>query len=256
MARAHLIEVHEQAWCPPAVRNGVTDQLQQSITILRLYKPIAPLLAQAVLRSRARRIVDLGAGAGGPWPYLLRKLPEQVQEVLLTDWYPNTLAFERVARRSGGRLRFHPEPVDARHIPKEIDGFRTLFTSFHHFRTDDARVILQHAVDDNVGIGVFEFTGRNPVSFAMVAAGSLIVAAALTPLTRPFRWSRLFWTYVIPAIPLALLVDGLVSCLRTYSPSELRALVDQVDAPHYEWQIGVIRSIVPLPITYLIGYPR
>ena len=51
-----------------------------------------------------------------------------------------------------------------------------------------------------------------------------IVVLLLTPAIRPFRWSRLFWTYVIPAVPALVLFDGIVSCLRIYSPEELRAL--------------------------------
>jgi hypothetical protein len=38
---------------------------------------------------------------------------------------------------------------------------------------------------------------------------------ACTPWIRPFRWSRLLWTYVVPIIPAVLLFDGIVSCLRT-----------------------------------------
>ena len=32
-----------------------------------------------------------------------------------------------------------------------------------------------------------------------------------TPFVRPFRWSRLLFTYVIPLIPLLVLFDGTVS---------------------------------------------
>jgi len=54
---------------------------------------------------------------------------------------------------------------------------------------------------------------------------------------------------------LALTIDGVVSCLRTYSPVELEAMVESLDAPGYEWEIGVERKLSPLPITYLIGHP-
>ncbi|MEZ5362682.1 MAG: hypothetical protein R2748_10195 [Bryobacterales bacterium] len=39
----------------------------------------------------------------------------------------------------------------------------------------------------------------------------------MTPFIRPFRWSRLFWTYVIPVLPLAIFWDGVVSYLRAYT---------------------------------------
>jgi hypothetical protein len=47
-----------------------------------------------------------------------------------------------------------------------------------------------------------------------------------------------------------------VSCLRTYTPEELRDLVEDLQQG-YEWEIGTVRS-APLPprIIYLLGQPR
>jgi hypothetical protein len=65
---------------------------------------------------------------------------------------------------------------------------------------------------------------------------------------------RLAWTWIVPVIPSVLFIDGVISCLRAYSQDELRALVSQVKADDYEWQIGE-QSGGPAPITYLIGHP-
>jgi hypothetical protein len=89
----------------------------------------------------------------------------------------------------------------------------------------------------------------------------LIVLWSITPFVftafvRPFRWSRLFWTYIVPVIPFVLLFDGVVSCLRTYRPAEFLELVGSLSAD-YEWKAGEFRdSYFKPPITYLIGYPR
>jgi hypothetical protein len=62
---------------------------------------------------------------------------------------------------------------------------------------------------------------------------------------------------VLPIIPLVLLFDGLVSCLRTYQPRELRELIGGLAAPEYRWETGEqAGTFGSLPITYLIGYPR
>src|SRR5262245_9719783 len=50
--------------------------------------------------------------------------------------------------------------------------------------------------------------------------------------------------------------DGVVSCLRTYSPAELRELTNGLGAGDYLWESGeekYARSLIP--VTYLIGYP-
>ncbi|HEX7241196.1 MAG TPA: hypothetical protein VF263_13060 [Longimicrobiaceae bacterium] len=256
MRRLHLLEIEDQPWCPAPIRDAGTDFLQFALRLGNNYGPVVPRLREALRRTGARRVVDLCSGGGGPWPRLVRDLDREEPrvEVVLTDRYPNLEALRRVRDESGGRLGFHPEPVDALRIPPELDGFRTLFTGFHHFRPEDARAILADAVRSRQGIAVFEATERTALSLAATALSPLMVLLA-TPFIRPFRWSRLLWTYLVPVVPPFVLFDGLVSCLRTYTPAELRELVAPFAGDGYTWEIGEERGAGPVPVTYLIGCP-
>ena len=129
-----------------------------------------------------------------------------------------------------------------------------MFTSFHHFSPEGARAILQNAVDAGEGIGIFEITRRAPSTICLMFAWVLMLFVC-TPWVRPFRWSRLLWTYLVPIIPLVLLFDGMVSCLRTYRPQEMREIVEKLTASEYRWEAGE-HSAGGAPITYLLGYPR
>jgi hypothetical protein len=244
MGRLHLFEIHDQPWCPRSLRDALTDFLQFTINLGRSYAAVGPLLRDAVARTGAARVVDLCSGAGGPWRALRHDIPVPV---LLTDKYPN-----RAAR--AGSLPFHEEPVDATAVPAELRGFRTLFTSFHHFRPPEARAILADAVHQGQGIGVFEISRRAPREMAVIALTWLAVLV-LVPFIRPLRWSRLAWTYLPPVLPIVGLFDGVVSCLRTYARSELQELLRGLDT--YEWKIGETRSPwSPLGVTYLVGVPK
>ena len=53
----------------------------------------------------------------------------------------------------------------------------------------------------------------------------------LAPTIRPFRWSRLFWTWLIPLVPFVLFYDGIVSCLRAYSHRRTRAIRRAAEDP-------------------------
>ena len=261
MPRLHLLEIHEQPWCPQPVRDGATDCLNLLANLAHQYAFVTPKLRQALAAASqngapVRRIVDLCSGGGGPWPTLHRRLMTQVDEIVLTDLYPNRPAMAHAARRSQGRLRGYSAPVEATRTPSSLTGFRTLFTAFHHFAPPDARAILQDAVNHGQGIAVFEQTARNPVALGMMLILPLL-ALLLTPFVRPWRVERLFWTYVIPAIPLVLGFDGVVSCLRTYSPKELAALIAGLEGPPYVWKIGRLPSpLSPVGVIYLIGYPQ
>jgi SAM-dependent methyltransferase len=258
MHRIQFIELHEQPWFPTTLRNEITNALQCGSEILKTYAPISTLLQRALDATRSRSIVDICSGSGGPWLDLSKKLRGNASAygILLTDKFPNLAAFENVKAASANNIDFHRNSVDATKVPVELDGFRTMFSSFHHFPPAQARAILQDAVDAKQGIGIFEVTSRTASAVGMMFLWFL-TPFVFTPSIRPFRLSRLFYTYVLPIIPLVLLFDGLVSCLRTYQPRELRELINGLAAPEYRWETGEQSgSFGGLPITYLIGYPR
>jgi hypothetical protein len=144
--------------------------------------------------------------------------------------------------------------VNASRVPAHLDGFRTLFSGYHHFTPTSAMRILQDACDCRQGIGIFELTERRAPAMLGMLLVPLIIAL-VTPAIRPFRWSRLLWTYLPPAIPLVGLYDGIVSCLRTYTPDELRTMTKSLT--EYAWEIGQVpvRGL-SAPITFAIGTPH
>jgi len=258
MRRIQFIELHEQPWFPSTLRNEITDALQCGSEILKAYASISTLLQRALDAMRSRSIVDVCSGSGGPWLELSQKLRRDTAayRILLTDKFPNLAAFENVKAASANGIDFHRSSVDATKVPVGLDGFRTMFSSFHHFPPAQARAILQNAVDAKQGIAIFEVTSRTASALGMMFLWFL-TPFVFTPSIRPFRWSRLLYTYVLPIIPLVLLFDGLVSCLRTYQPRELRELIKDLTAPEYRWEMGEQSGTFGgLPITYLIGCPR
>jgi hypothetical protein len=273
MRRLHLIEIHEQSWFPSSLRDYVTAALQFGFNLFKVYTPAVPLLQRVLDSTGGTSIIDMCSGGGGPWLHLGRTLQSKDLasgapgiQIWLTDKYPNLGASPKVpmsvkmsasksADMSGNLITFYGSSVDAMSVPPELKGMRTMFTSFHHFAPEEARAILQNAVDAGESIGIFEVTGRALPTLAMVVTWAFLLSAC-TPWIRPFRWSRLFWTYLVPIIPLVLLFDGIVSCLRTYRPGELREMVAGLTANEYRWEIDEHSGGRPPVITYLIGYPR
>jgi hypothetical protein len=263
MPRLQLWEIHEQRWCPPAVRDGATDCLNVIAIWGRQYEHVVPKLQNALQQTQARRIIDLCSGGGGPWLQLASRFLSEFQseveleplQIVLTDLYPNLDAMQVAAKQSRGQIRYVATPVDATQLDAELEGFRTLFTAFHHFPPKVARAILQDAVNRQQGIGIFEQTNRQPIAFLVMLLLPLIALLAV-PFIRPFRGSRLFWTYLLPAIPLILCVDGIISCLRTYSAREMAELIVGLQGNSYTWDIGRVPSpFSPIGILYTIGYP-
>jgi hypothetical protein len=187
---------------------------------------------------------------------LLKERGTALDAVILTDKFPNYSALRAAVEAGSGVVTYETDPVDATDVPQHLTGFRTLFTSFHHFRPAEAREILADAQHKGEGIGVFEFTER---TWWLWTLPVLLIPAFVwlcTPFIRPFTWRRLVWTYVLPAVPLLAFWDGAVSNLRTYSPRELHDLVEPLDDGSYRWEIGRLPSIGLSRVTYLVGWPK
>ncbi|MBL0937965.1 MAG: class I SAM-dependent methyltransferase [Gemmatimonadaceae bacterium] len=257
MRRYTLFEIEDQPWCPGVVRDGVTDYLAHAISVGRAYAPAAPLLARVLETTSEQHIVDLAAGGGGPWQSLLPDLEALGARptVRLTDYTPNRNAFAAIERSTAGQVSGERHAVDARAIPSDLAGIRTIFSALHHFAPHDARAILADAVASGRGFAAFEATHRSDKALLLTALAP-IIALFLTPAIRPVRISRLVFTYLIPIIPLVILWDGLVSCLRTYTPNELVAMAHEATPPDasYHWEAGEAGD-GPIPVTYLIGWP-
>lgn len=249
-----LIELHDHPRFPAPLRDLVTDALEALWEFGNSYKPILPMLRAGIVPGGDDgSVVDLCSGGGGPWLSLAWQLESRGfrVRVRLTDKYPNADAFERARSRSMGLVEAVMEPVDARHVPRELGGFRTMFSSFHHFGPKDARAVLRDAVASGQGIGIFEVPSRELRTLLMVCLTPALVVA-LTPVMRPFRWARLFWTYVVPVVPFVIWYDGVVSCFRAYSEVELREMVEEM--PEYRWETGEARTGM-LAVTYVVGVP-
>lgn len=261
MKRIQAIEFEDYAWFPGQWRNFMTDFFHYQMKTFNLYRPAVDLLAQALRQTNKQRIVDLCSGGSGPLALIQKQLKQQHGldvPVCLTDKFPNLPAFEKIVEEAEGEIRYSVESIDATNVPDTLDGFRTIFSAFHHFPPELATRILQDSVDKRAPIGIFELSNRSLSAFFQVLLAGPLSILVLTPFFKPRSWQRFFWTYVIPAIPFFVAFDGAGSNLRAYGPDELLDLVRHV--PHqeqFEWKSGVQATHLPgVSVTYLIGIPK
>ncbi len=237
------------------------DYLHFMISKLGIYRPVAPLLAQALQQVHQSQLLELGAGAGGGTETVLAALHQQPAappglRLLLTDLYPQPAAWADMAQRTGGSIQGHLAPINALAVPANLPGFRVIFSAFHHFAPPQAEVLLRNAVASGAGIGVFEGAGKSWLEVGLALTVLPVAQLLLTPFFRPFCWSRLVFTYLLPLIPLTTIWDGVVSILRMYSTHQLLVLAGRADpAGRYHWQAGQLRHWWGPRVTYLIGVP-
>ncbi len=253
MGRIHLFEFEDLDWFSDFLRDYGTDFLQFISNLTNMFHPVVPVLQKVLEKSGTTQIIDLGSGGGGPILKLNKVLKKENPglKILLTDYFPNIDALE-LAKKKADNIYYINTPVDARNVPGNLKGLRTLFLTFHHFEPKDAKKILQNAVNSKNAIAIFEGQER---SFASLLAMFLSPISVLftTLFIKPFKWRRLLFTYLIPLVPLFVWWDGIVSSLRTYSVEEMKNLISELDnKDDFEWEVGRIRS-GPGFILYLLG---
>ncbi len=257
--RLQLFELEDQPWFPTVPRDLATDYLRFMETRFALHRPAVALVAELLGSISADAVVDLCSGGGGPIERVREDLDAEglPARFTLTDRYPNVPAFERAAQASGGRVTYAANPVDARDVPEDLRGVRTLFNAFHHFAPRDAVAVLRNAAQARQPIGVFEMlpTRSVPALLMMLIITPVLVVLA-TPFIRPFLWRRLFWTYVLPIVPLTCWWDGVVSLLRAYTVPELERLAREVGVEGFAWRAGQAPiGSTQGKLTYLLGWP-
>lgn len=251
-----LFEFEDLSWFPDVVRSGMTDQLSFMIRLLKVYQPITPLLLEVMDKTGENQVVDLGSGGGGPILQIQQNLTQTSKvKFILTDKFPNPGAWQYLNSKTNGQINFYAEPVSAENVPANLSGVRTLFSAAHHFKPAQLKAILQAAAGQQKAVCLFDGGDKSLLLLLASLVFQPLVFFVCTPIFKPFRWSRLLFTYVIPVIPFCAIWDGCVSLLRLYRPKELLQLAKSIQTINYTWKAGRVKNKLGLHVTYLVGYP-
>ncbi len=262
MTHLHLFEFTDLRWYPQTFRDIQTDYLQFAASMGSGHKNLVPLFHKVLTHAHTLNIVDLCSGGMGPWKNLQKQLQASglAVKITLTDKFPNPKSITKISDDSTSGIEYCPESIDATDVPSGLEGMRTMFEGFHHFRPEQARSILLDAQEKNRAMGVFEASLIPPHGILLLVLSPIITFLTylfVTPFIRPFKVSRLVWTYLIPVVPLVTCWDGVISLLRVYSIKELNSFVEPIRKSNYVWETGQVGTGTPIfNFTYIIGYPK
>jgi len=253
------IEFEDQPWFPEIIRDSMTDYLRFLFHTFNLYEPVLPILKDALIKTKTNQILDLCSGSGGAMESIYVDLKGTFNadiHITLTDLFPSLLIYQHLYTKTSGGISYMNIPVDATDVPFDAKGFRTIFSGFHHFNRKMAKEILRNAVYTRHGIGIFDGGNRSVWMILLIIIIHPILLVFCTPFFKPFRFSRLLFTYLIPIIPFCTVWDGIFSILRLYKPDELLQMAHECENDNYTWISGKVRNKFGMSIAYLIGYPN
>jgi hypothetical protein len=246
MKRIHLFEVEDQNWFPNSLRMSITRLIKVMHRFLNTEDHLAKVLSKLITETKAKSIVDCCSGSGGPMPNVLEKLKTEYRienlQLTLTDLYPSTEAAAAFNAKDDS-ISYDINPVDVLEN-KHIGDIKTLICSFHHMEPVKAKAILKKAIDDKQAICIYEMSDNSaPKALWWIAIPINIISSfIITLFSRPVSLKQLFFTYLIPLIPICFAWDGAVSNIRTYTLDDLDELLKDLPNENYVWEKGVIKG--------------
>ncbi len=254
--RRLLFEWEDLPGFPAVLRGYMLDFLTFFLKTGKLYAPITPLLLQKLRENDPKKVWDLASGGAGPLESLLPGLVAEFPEirVSLSDLYPNPASWRRLEQQFPENTTGVAAPVDALRLPPEADGLLTMFSALHHFSPEMIRQLLSQISGRRQAALFCDGGGPKPVLLGGILLMPFLFLGA-TPFLRPFRLSRLLFTYLLPLVPFCTLWDGTVSVLRLYSFRALQQLAAECSTASYHWQAGKFRKFPGVYVYFLDGKP-
>lgn len=185
--------------------------------------------------------------------------PIQLQ---LTDLFPNQEMIQSLSQTPMDNVQYSKAPLDATKLSSAPAGLKTMIASFHHMPPAVAKAILKSAFDNRQTILIYEVGQNNiptiiwwillPISIVITA----LMCVVLTLFARPLSFGQLFFTYIIPIIPLAFAWDGQASIQRTYTFEDIDLLLSNIRSDDYTWEVkDALKANGKKAGYYILGMP-
>lgn len=261
MKRIQLFEFEDQKWFGPSFRVALTKVLEVLDRVTGLHGVLAHELDQLISKTGQKKLFDYGSGSGGAMPETLKLLKAKYPDIQLelSDLFPDEKYAQIYNDDKNDSITYNLKPVDASNANHKHDGIKTLINSFHHLTPEVATKVLKTAQDNNDTIIIYEMAENKiptiiwwlglPIGLVLVS----VMALLLTPFVKKLTLHQLFFTYLIPIIPLCYAWDGQASMPRIYTREDIQELLNCFERKEgYEWTIRPALNTKNKPQGYVI----
>jgi len=225
MKRKQITQITNTSWCPRLIKRLTADFLSWFVLMVNATKPFIPVIEEIVAKTEIDNIINIefnvGAGIDTVKPFL------------------------------GNDISIKSIPISMFNTDEK--GVYLFVNSFHQLNVTQAKEILDRIVSSKNPIVIVE--GNNDSLWQVVGMTIFLPLTILltTPFVKPFSVSRLVFTYLIPVLPIVIVIDGCLALLKLYSPTDLLELTTSLNVRNYEWQAGKNDNGRGGKIMYLTG---
>jgi len=227
MKRKQIPQIINVKWYPKFMKELTAEFLSWFVLKTNATKPFIPVIESILKESQMNRVINidfsLGAGIDTVQHFLQDEI--EVQSIAITEF--NT---------------------DER-------GVYLFVNSFHQLDQSKAREILNQIAESGNPLVIVE--GNNDSLWQIVGMTIFVPLSVLLTafFVKPFRILRVLFTYLIPLLPLFIMIDGCIALLKLYNPKDLLELTSSVEVAQYRWKAGKNDNGRGGKIMYLTGTP-
>lgn len=246
-----LFEFGDLQWVPKWYHFYMRRYLVFFYKLFGYYKLWIPAVSAFIEKTGSRSYLECCSGSGEVLGLVISNLPENLvkgKNFVLSDISPLPEFIEQVNRKSHSNIRYCEIPIDATQIPEEMNNPRIFINSFHHFPSETAKQIIESSIISKQGIIILEYVRHSPLGYISMLTGSLMIFLTLPFIAKPRDLPLLaLLTYIVPIFPLMFFWDGIISCLRVYTPDKLASIVSEANVQ------AEITSLIKRSILYPAG---
>lgn len=226
MKRKQIPQISNQKWFPLVIKNCMYEFMTWFVNKVNAAKPFLPVINEGLRHEQKIIAIRMNVGAG--FETLIPLLDKNIAV----------------------------EDVFIENFNAEKKGLYVCVNSFHQLDKSKAFEILDRVSKSGNSIVIVE--GNNDSLWQVFGMTVIVPLTVLltAPFVKPFRWSRLLFTYIIPVLPIVTFVDGFIALFKLYAPDDLNELIAKVNTVNYYWRSGKMDNGRGGKIIYLIGYPK
>lgn len=205
MKRKQIKQLINTTWYPKLLKQLTAEFLSWFVLKVNASKPFIPVIDKVLYETEQKSIINIDFGLGAGLDVVKQFLDKNIK---ITS-YPYS--------------EFNTSKL----------GVYLFVNSFHQLSVNQAKNTLKRICESGNPVVVLE--GNNDSLWQIVGMTFFVPMSVIfsAPFVKPFRFSRVIFTYFVPILPFTIVIDGCIALLKLYNPSDLNELVKELK--HYNW---------------------
>ena len=240
-------ELEDYTWFPPLLRRFQMDFIGFTVSCLKVYEELAPVVKQFTEKNNVQAVQDVCSGSGAPALYMHRQTKFTGYTVLSDKFPPHSF-------NSKENIHYLKKAVDVLDLQVQPGVCYTMYNALHHF-SDAQKKQLMRKIQEGKGLFLFaEILKPGIAEMLKILFTTTILQLLLVPFIRPFSLLRIFFTWVLPVNLITVTYDGVVSVFKSSTAAQFRKLCDTIQVHNYHITVSEIKSWKS-NMVYITGNP-